>query len=114
MDYVKLQLQSKLGLPAQQLVSEAAQPQLPLEGALLLTVVVLLQELELAGRAMADPMSLSDYPSLLSGGGGAVRVLLLDGAQQDEAADGPRLSHDDAGSKRDAQELEALQDEELA
>ena len=61
---------------------------------------------------MADPLSLSDFPSLLSSGRGVVRVLLLSaGGQEEEEKEQP--AHDEAG-KREAQELIALQDEELA
>ena len=84
MDYVKLQLCSR-----HQLAVSAV-------------------ELELDGRVMADPLSLSDFPSLATKGSGVVRALVEGGAV--EVAEEQKEAQDDA----DARDLESLNDEDLA
>jgi hypothetical protein len=113
-DYVKLQLQSKHGLPADKQVSISSSSRASSHcrsAGWLSCLCVLLQELELAGKAMADPLSLSDFPSLLSSGRGVVRVLLSAGGQEEEEKEPPAA---DEASRRQARDMQSLEDEELA
>ena len=87
MDYVKLQLAGRCGVQVSAL------------------------ELELDGKAMADPLSLSDFPSLAASGRGVVRVVLEGGA---DGATEEEKEQAEEEAERDARDLESLNDEDLA
>ena len=70
-------------------------------------------ELELDGQLMADPLSLSDFPSLAAAGSGAVRAVVEGDAEgQVEGEEEKQQTEEEA--RRDARDLDSLNDEDLA
>ena len=67
-------------------------------------------ELELDGRVMADPLSLSDFPTLAEKGSGVVRVV-AEGNGRAEVEEEKEANEEE---ERDARDLASLNDEDLA
>jgi hypothetical protein len=72
-------------------------------------------ELELEGRVMADPLSLSDFPSLAQRGCGVVRAV-VDGASEleEEKERATDEGEGDGEGNEVAKDLASLNDEDLA